>query len=62
MFPLMLSDAGLILSNGTALGTDDDVTAALRSAEGLIARQPVPAEEREAYRSYLAQVHAAGSG
>lgn len=62
MFPMMLSDAGLILSNGVAPGTDDDVAAALRSAEALIASQPVPAEEREAFRSFLAQVHAAGSG
>ncbi|KPF63814.1 hypothetical protein IP79_08215 [Porphyrobacter sp. AAP60] len=62
MFPMMLSDAGLILSGGTAPGTDDDVAAALRSAEALIASQPVPAEEREAFRSFLAQVHTAGSG
>lgn len=61
MFPLMLSDTGLILSGGTALGADNDVTAALRSAEALISRQPVPAEQREANRSYLAQVHEAGS-
>lgn len=55
MFPLMLSDTGLIL-------TPDDVLAgALTAAEALIARQPVPADERERYRLYLAQVHQAGA-
>ena len=61
MFPLMLTDAGQILAGDTAPAQDGNVAAALRSAEALIARQPVPADERKAYQSFLAQVHEAGS-
>lgn len=61
MFPVMLSDDGLILTPGAALGPTDEVASALRAAEALIARQPVPEGEREQYRFYLAQVHAAGA-
>ena len=61
MFPLMLSDSGLILTPGSATDAEDEVAAALRAAEVLIAQQPVPADERERYRMYLAQVYLAGT-
>lgn len=61
MFPLMLSDTGLILTPGSATDAEDEVAAALRAAEALIAQQPVPADERERYRLYLAQVYLAGA-
>lgn len=61
MFPLMLDEAGMILSPGALPGESDAVADALRAAEAMIARQPVPADERERYRVYLAQVHQAGA-
>ena len=61
MFPLMLSDDGLILTPGNASAPADMLAAALTAAEALIARQPVPPDERERYRLYLAQVHQAGA-
>ena len=53
---------GVILPSGTAPETSDAVNAALRAAEAMIARQPVPTDQRERYRLYLAQVHQAGTG
>jgi hypothetical protein len=61
MFPLMMSDAGLILTPGSEPAPADMVANALTAAEALIASQPVPADERERYRLYLAQVHQAGA-
>jgi hypothetical protein len=65
MLPIMLSDVGMIISPGiepgSALAPSDAVSDALRAAEAMIARQPVPADEREKYRFYLAQVHQSGA-
>lgn len=65
MFPIMLSDDGAIISPGLEPGTElpdtDAVAEALRAAEALIARQPVPADERDRFRFYLAQVHQSGT-
>jgi hypothetical protein len=62
MFPVMLAEDGAIMATGSAPASADTIGAALRAAEAMIARQPVPAEERERYRLYLAQVHRAGAG
>jgi hypothetical protein len=62
LFPLALSERGAILPADGAPAASDAVSAALRAAEAMIARQPVPADTRERYRLYLAQVHRAGSG
>lgn len=63
MLPLMLSEAGTILTAPPAPGESDTVAAALRAAEGVIARQPrLSGDERERLRFYLAEVHRAGSG
>lgn len=62
MFPLMLSENGAILTAPVPQGETDTVAAALRAAEGFIARQPVPPDERTRARLYLAEVHRAGSG
>ncbi len=62
MFPVMLAEDGTILPAGGAPVASDAIDAALRAAEALIARQPVPTDERERYRLYLAEVHRAGTG
>jgi hypothetical protein len=62
MFPLMLSENGAILTAPTAPVESDTVAAALRAAEGFIARQPLPADDRARALFYLAEVHRAGSG
>lgn len=64
MFPLMLSDTGMILTAASAAPRESDtVAAALRAAEGIIARQPrLPGEDRVRLRAYLGEVHRAGSG
>lgn len=62
MFPLLLSDAGLIMNASSDAMPEDAVAAALDAAEALIARQPVPTDERARYRLYLAQVHDSGLG
>jgi hypothetical protein len=61
MFPLLLGEDGMILSSGGTPEDDNSVAAAMRMAETMIARQPVPEAERDRNRFYLAQVHAAGS-
>lgn len=61
MFPIMLAANGEILSEAGTPPESDAITQALRAAEALIARQPVPRNERETYRLYLAQVHDAGA-
>lgn len=61
MFPLMLAEDGSILSVGNVPAPSAAVTDALRAAQAMIARQTVPADDRERYRLYLAQVHQAGA-
>lgn len=65
MFPIKLTGDGAIIAPdiepGGALAPSDAVSEALRAAEALIARQPVPADEREKFRFYLAQVHQSGA-
>jgi len=62
MLPLMLSDRGAIIPLPGVPSESDAVSAALRVAESMIARQPIPAEERARISHYLAEVHRAGSG
>jgi hypothetical protein len=61
MFPLLLGEGGMILTSGGDAPADTAVASAMRTAEAMIARQPVPEDQRDSYRFYLAQVHAAGS-
>lgn len=61
MFPLLLDEDGLIISQGREPAANDAVAGAMRAAEAMIASQPVPPEERERYRLYLTQVHQAGA-
>jgi hypothetical protein len=61
MFPLLLGEDGMILPTPGRLEDEDSVTAAVRTAESMIAEQPVSRAERERHRFYLAQVHAAGN-
>jgi hypothetical protein len=62
MFPILLSDAGQIMTPPDAPAENADVTAAARVAEALIARQPRPEEARARSLHYLALLHRAGSG
>lgn len=62
MFPLILSENGAILTAPVPPGESDTVAAAMRAAEAVIARQPVPTDERARARFYLAEVHRTGSG
>ncbi len=61
MFPLMLAQDGLILNLASAPEPSVAVADAQLAAEAIIARQPVPADDREKYRLYLAQMHQAGA-
>jgi hypothetical protein len=61
MFPILLSDTGVIMPSSTPYTPNEDVAAALRAAEAYIARQDVPPDQRDAVRYYLAQLHLAGS-
>lgn len=61
LFPVLLSDTGLIVSHGTGAAQPGDLAAALRAAEGLIARMPAPPSERDAIRRYLAELDRAGA-
>jgi hypothetical protein len=62
MFPIMLTDAGLILASGTANAAPDDMAAALRAAEKMIAARPQSEGQRDNLRRYLAEIHRAGAG
>lgn len=62
MFPLMLTDSGLIMGSSGAENSNADITAALRAAETLIAQQPAPADARARNLQYLALLHRAGAG
>lgn len=61
MFPLLLGEDGTILITGDAAASEDAINTTLRMAEAMIARQPMPGDERERLRYYLAQVHGAGT-
>lgn len=62
LLPMMLTETGIILPTTAVPGASDNVAAAMRAAEALIARQRVPSEEVERYRHYLAEVHRSGTG
>ena len=62
MFPIMLSDTGLVLAAGGGPAAAIDMAAALRAAEQMIAKRPQSEERRENLRRYLAEIHRAGSG
>lgn len=62
LFPIMLTEQGILLPGGEARAVSDEVGKAMRAAEALIARQRVPTGERERYRHYLGEVHRAGTG
>lgn len=62
MFPVMLSEAGLMLAAGSGPAPAGDMAAALRAAEQMIAKRPQSEERRENLRRYLAEIHRAGSG
>lgn len=62
MLPLMLSERGVILSAPMAPDASADVSAALRAAEAMIARQPIPADDKARLNQYLGEVHRAGTG
>jgi hypothetical protein len=62
MFPIMLSEAGLILAAGAAPAQPADLAAALRAAEQMIAARPQSEAQRDNLRRYLAEVHRAGAG
>lgn len=62
VFPLMLSAEGTIISPPDTPSESEAVTAALRAAEGVVARLPAPADERARITRYLVEVHRAGSG
>lgn len=62
MFPIMLSEAGLVLAAGNGASAPVDMAPALRAAEKMIARRPQSEERRENLRRYIAEIHRAGSG
>jgi hypothetical protein len=62
MFPIMLSEEGLVLASGTAPTAPADMAAAIRAAETMIASRPQSAAARDNMRRYLAEIHSAGSG
>lgn len=62
MFPIMLSEAGLVMAAGGGPAAPDDMASALRAAEQMIAKRPQSEERRENLRRYLAEIHRAGSG
>jgi hypothetical protein len=62
MFPVMLSDAGLVLAAGGDSTAPQDMAAALRMAEQMIASRPQSEERRDNLRRYLSEIHRAGSG
>jgi hypothetical protein len=62
MFPIMLSDTGMVLAAGGSAAAPADMVPALRAAEQMIASRPQSEERRENLRRYLAEIHRAGSG
>jgi len=62
MFPIMLSDTGLILSGGGNAAAPADMAPALRAAERMIASRPQSEARRDNLRRYLSEIHRAGSG
>lgn len=61
MFPILLSDTGVIMPSSASFTPSEDIASALRAAEAYIAQQDVPPDQRDAIRFYLAQLHKAGS-
>ncbi|MEQ5788104.1 hypothetical protein J3454_09385 [Erythrobacter sp. NFXS35] len=61
MFPILLAETGLIVSHGSASTAPADLSAALRTAEGVIARLTRSGARRDSLLRYLAEVHRAGA-
>lgn len=59
MFPIMLSDTGMVVATGAAPA---DLATALRAAEKMIAARPQSDAQRDNLRRYLAEIHRAGAG
>lgn len=59
MFPIMLSDTGLVVASGSAPA---DLGAVLRAAANMIAARPQSETLRDNLRRYRAETHRAGSG
>lgn len=55
MWPIMLSEQGEIVAAGSGI-REEDLAAAIREAEAMIAEREVPASIREAQAQYLAQI------
>jgi hypothetical protein len=62
MFPIMLTETGLVLASSNAAATAQDIAAALRAAEKLIAARADSGTERDHLQRYLAEIHHTGSG
>ncbi len=62
LFPIMLSDTGLIVSHGRTMVSPTDLAAVVRTAEALVARLPGSPSGRDAVRRYLAEMDRAGAG
>ena len=60
MWPILLSDTGLILAAGNSL-QQEDVNAAVRAAEQMIAARDIPASLKAAQLEYLPRLQQAGA-
>lgn len=61
MFPILLTETGVIMPNNASFTPSEDIASALRAAEVYIAQQDVQPDERDALRAYLGQLHQASS-
>lgn len=60
MFPLVLSDTGLIVASGSSI-RDVDFNEAVLRAQSMIADRPLPEDEKAQHRLFLAQLQRSGA-
>lgn len=62
LFPILLSEAGLVIAHGAAEVSRADMARALREAEGLIARLARSEEQQDGLRRYLGAMLGSAEG
>lgn len=60
MFPVLLSDSGMIVAAGAST-REEDLNFAVRKAQAMIASAPMPENEKARHQLYLAQLQRSGA-
>ncbi|MEL7199355.1 MAG: hypothetical protein AAGL10_13680 [Pseudomonadota bacterium] len=60
IFPILLSDSGIIVAAGSSI-REGDLTEAIERAKAMIAQRPIPDDEKAQHRLFLSQLQRSGA-